>query len=243
VDEDDPTVSDDLLEMYVNSYRSGGEGSGDIWMFRRTNTAGPWGSLTNVAELNTTALDTTPRLHGNGLVMHFSNEVTASREIHRSIRTTRSAPWGTDVIVTELNSIAADLGAVMTTDQLSIYFTSNRRGNFDIYVATRSTVGALWGPPKLVPGLNTDFDEEDPFTRDGTTLYFHSNRGGSKLGSNIWVGTRPSVADTFGFNDVEPLEELNSDFNEEDPWLSPDGKTIWFTSTRTGDADIFVATR
>ena len=49
-----------------------------------------------------------------------------------------------------------------------------------------------------------------------------------------------SVADAFGA--AVPLDELNTDAAEEDPWLSDDGSTIWFASSR-GSSDGAQASR
>ena len=37
--------------------------------------------------------------------------------------------------------------------------------------------------------------------------------------------------------------EIDGPNAENDPWVSPDGHTIFFTSTRSGSLDIYTATR
>ncbi|MFN8208672.1 MAG: tetratricopeptide repeat protein [Bacteroidales bacterium] len=76
--------------------------------------------------------------------------------------------------------------ASISSDGLTLYFTSNRKGGqggLDIYKATR-TPGGDWGNPEnLGPNLNTRYNEESPFiSEDGEILYFssygHFNMGG-----------------------------------------------------------------
>ena len=45
------------------------------------------------------------------------------------------------------------------------------------------------------------------------------------------------------FSTIIPIAELNSAFADEDLWLSPDGRTIYFSSDRTGNREIHIATR
>jgi Tol biopolymer transport system component len=243
--EDDPTVTDDGKEIYFNSYRAAGAvGGADIWRSTRTTVTSMWSAPTNITALNTTGDDNTPRITGDGTTMYMSRNPTATREIMLTTRPNRSLEnWATPKLVAELNSADDDTEAVITADELSIYFASNRAGTTDIYVATRTSVANGWTPPKLVEGLNTStYDEESPYTRDGKTLYFSSNRPGSKGNTNIWRATRMDNSGVFSA--PEPVDELNSDEREEDPWLSPDGKTIWFASSRNlGVFHLFTATR
>jgi tetratricopeptide (TPR) repeat protein len=76
--------------------------------------------------------------------------------------------------------------ASISSDGLTLYFTSNRKGGqggLDIYKSTR-TPGGDWGTPEnLGANLNTRHNEESPFiSEDGDILYFssygHFNMGG-----------------------------------------------------------------
>jgi Tol biopolymer transport system component len=238
--EDDPTVTDDLLDIYFNSYRSG---AGDIWHASRASTAAAWSAPVNVAALSTSELDNTPRITGDGLAMYMSREPSTSREIYLTERGTRTADsWSTPSLVAELNGAADDSEAVLTADRLSIYFSSTRDGTKDIFVATRASTVAAWGPAAPVAGINTSAGEDSPYTRDGLTLYFSSDRAGAGGMTNIWRATRTDLSSAF--SSPVPVSELNTDEREEDPWLSPDGRTIWFASSRgSGVFHLFTATR
>ena len=56
------------------------------------------------------------------------------------------------------------------------------------------------------------------------------------------VGVGLSVARTVvAFSATQPLDDLNTGGNERDPWLTPDGKTLYFTSDRGGMLTIYTA--
>jgi Tol biopolymer transport system component len=100
----------------------------------------------------------------------------------------------------------------------------------------------LWSSPTPVTELNTvDYIEDAPFSQDGLTLYFSTNRPGSFGRTDLWVATRTSLDEPFGT--PEPLDEINSIDYEEDPWVSEDGSTLYFASARNGPMRIYMATR
>lgn len=80
-----------------------------------------------------------------------------------------------------------------------------------------------------VPELNDpDARDTDPsFTEDLTELYFMSDRSGDK---RIWRSLRPTADDAWGIPSI--VEELNTAGENENPFVSNDGLTIWFFTDR-----------
>jgi hypothetical protein len=76
-----------------------------------------------------------------------------------------------------INTPAVDGCASLSPDNLTIAFTSNRTGNFDLYMATRPNAGVGFGNPVPLPApVNTAADEACPtITADGR-LFFSSDR-------------------------------------------------------------------
>ena len=105
-----------------------------------------------------------------------------------------------------------------------------------------------WSEPiTLGPVVNTaDFSQFGvTVSRDGLSLYFHSDRPGGFGGTDIWVSQRASEDDPWG-----PAENLgpavNTTFSENTPRLSLDGHWLYFTSTQPGGAggsDLYVSRR
>jgi hypothetical protein len=102
--------------------------------------------------------------------------------------------WGTPTLVDELNMPGAyDARPNVRKDGLEIVFDSNRAGGApDIYSATRSSVFEPWSAPqRLGPNVNTSSAEtRASLSRDGTRLYFGSNRPGGVGNSDIYMSTR-----------------------------------------------------
>jgi hypothetical protein len=103
--------------------------------------------------------------------------------------------WGPATAVDELNVPGAyDARPNVRKDGLEIVFDSNRGGGLpDIYTATRASVFAPWSAPQpLGSNVNSSSAEtRATFSRDGSRLYFGSNRPGSVANSvDIYVSTR-----------------------------------------------------
>ena len=63
--------------------------------------------------------------------------------------------------------------------------------------------------------------------------------GGGLPTADLFVAPRRSVDEEFG--SYLPLDDLNTPGDERDPWLTPDGKTLYFTSDRDGALNIYTA--
>lgn len=89
------------------------------------------------------------------------------------------------------------------------------------------------------------FDQQPVISKDGLSLYFHSNRPGGFGGADIYVSQRPSVDAPWGTpQNLGPT--VNTPFTEAAPALSPDGHRLYFHSNRPGGfggADIYVSRR
>jgi len=128
-----------------------------------------------------------------------------------------------------------------------LYFGSSRPGGLgaaDIYRSEQMADGSF-GPAVLVPELSSPMGENRPsIRRDGLEIFFQSNRIGS-IGVNLdlWVATRESTLDAWT-TPVNLGNTINTTFLEQNPYLSSDGKTLFFASDRPGThggTDLWVA--
>lgn len=89
--------------------------------------------------------------------------------------------------------------------------------------------------PALV-AINTPAQEFSPtFTPDGKTMIFSSNRATGKGGfSHLYV----SHLIDGQWSAPEPLQSVNSQYNDETPYLSHDGKILLFASDRDGSVEL-----
>ena len=126
------------------------------------------------------------------------------------------------------------------TDEGFIYFTANEPGESgpkDIY---RSRIGetGFEKPEKLGEAANSPYGEGDLFVApDGSFLivscYDHpENTGGGSL--DLWVSFR--TGDDSWSPPVNPGPPINTDFGENCPMISPDGRFLFF-NRYTGEED------
>lgn len=123
-----------------------------------------------------------------------------------------------------------------------LYFTRRTVTRTRIEVASRSSVDEPFGAPTIL--IDSGFSDHDPgLSENEDVMLFGSARpGAGNLASNLWYATRPTAepADA-AFSMAQPLTVLNSDGGDSDPFLSRDGCSIYFTSDRTGNEDLYVA--
>ena len=242
-DEDDnPTLTADLLTIYFASTR--GE-SADVWTATRSSPTGVFGTPSPVDAVNTDADETSPAVSLDGLTLWVGqnrDDGQGGNDIWVYTRSSLGAEdWSGPVNVTELNSSADDIPRPPGFGGLVMPLGSRRGldGLYHTYLATRSSTSALFGAPVLLDELV--FDERstvDGFlTADGLTLFYASSVEQDR--SDLYVVTRTSTNARFGA--PVALTDVNSPADERDPWLSPDGKTLYFAADSDGDRDLFTA--
>lgn len=105
-------------------------------------------------------------------------------------------------------------------------------GGYDIWISHRE--GDRWRPATPVP-FNTPGRDFDPaFSADGRVVYFCSDRAGGRGGDDLY---RVSMGSDGRFGEPVNLgPAVNSAADEFAPMLSPDGRTLLFSSDRAGGA-------
>jgi Tol biopolymer transport system component len=102
-----------------------------------------------------------------------------------------------------------------------------------------------WGPPVLVPYVNSEFLDNGPaISRDQRSLYFSSDRPGFG-GHDIWVSRRAHGKDAWG-KPVNLGPTINTIAEERVPALSRDGHWMFFHTDRQslpGSFDLWVSYR
>ncbi|CCH12818.1 TolB family protein [Stenotrophomonas muris] len=117
----------------------------------------------------------------------------------------------------------------------ALWFSRNRPGGpggYDIWISHRE--GDRWRPATPVP-FNTPGRDFDPaFSADGRVVYFCSDRAGGQGGDDLY---RVSMGSDGRFGEPVNLgPAVNSAADEFAPMLSPDGRTLLFSSDRAGSA-------
>lgn len=113
----------------------------------------------------------------------------------------------------------------------TVYYQISRPGTGgDLYYA-RISDGAYSGPIKLEAPISTEHNEGRPFiSPDEDRLLFHSDRPGGSGSMDIYISFKQEDG-SWG----EPMnlgEPVNSEVSDFGPYLSPDGKYLFFSSYR-----------
>ncbi|MFN9393261.1 MAG: tetratricopeptide repeat protein [Flavobacteriales bacterium] len=91
-------------------------------------------------------------------------------------------------------------------------------------------IGETWSDPaKLGSDINSEFWETHAtITADGNTLYFVSNRPGGYGGRDIYRCVKLPNGEWSRALNVGPT--INTKYDEDSPFLAPDGKSLYFAS-------------
>jgi len=119
----------------------------------------------------------------------------------------------------------------------ALYFASNRRGSaggLDLWRAAYDR-GVFGEPERIEGGVNSSADDTDPAPVPGTdAIVFASDRQQSRRGAsdfNLFLAKPIGGEEAWS---IEPIEELNTFFDERDPAFTSDGRTLFFASDRDG---------
>ncbi len=117
----------------------------------------------------------------------------------------------------------------LTADGATLFFVRGKPGhNAEIFVCTRE--GDAWGSPRPLVEVNSNDDDLGPApSADGRSLYFYSDRSGSVGGYDLWVARKTDDGWTAPTN---LGSAVNTAYNEYGPAVSPDGRSLCFSSNR-----------
>jgi dipeptidyl aminopeptidase/acylaminoacyl peptidase len=127
-----------------------------------------------------------------------------------------------DSLVPVLADTATNVQAAWSPDRTRIVFSSNRGGDFDLYLMDAD--GTAIRPLAPAPGT----DGEPAWSPDGKRIVFSSARGGSQ---QIW---------SVGSDGLDLRQLTTAAGASAAPSFSPDGRTIAFVSSRDGNYEVYL---
>ena len=252
-------LSKDELTVYFTSDRPdpNGVGADDLWVATRDWVDAPWGPAQNMGEaINSSAADSLPMLSYDEHVMFFhstrpggcgTGDIWMTRRHNR-----RSQEWDPPinlgcVVNTAATEIAPAFFENPESGQVTLFYGSNRPGSqgFDVYASPLGK-DRYFGPGVLVPEFSSAGRDTRIFIRkDGLEAFITSDRTGGQGLIDIWTSTRDTLSDIWS-TPVDLSSPVNSASDDGSPWLSRDGTTLYFFSTRAlgyGQRDIWYTTR
>jgi predicted transcriptional regulator len=122
-----------------------------------------------------------------------------------------------------------------------MWFASIREGYVGVNLFTAELMNEKWTNWQYVGDrLMKDFQvNEAHLETNGKLMYFHSGRSGGKGGMDIW--STEKVDDEW--QNPENLSEINTPDNEGWPFITQNGKELWFTRICKGIPAIFRSVR
>lgn len=200
-----------VSEEGVLIYQSGpGDSGSELIWFDRTNK--PIGKLGDLSPYNSFSLSP----DGKSATVAVSNQMVSNvwlYEVARGLKT----PFTFGPAQTR--------GPVWSPDGGTVFFTSNRKGHFDLY--RKASSGA--GSEELLVESNLD-KTPTSISPDGRFLLYHSVDPKTK--QDIWVLPLDGSQKRFAF--------LQGEFNEVNAQFSPDGRWVAYQSDESGRSEIYV---
>ena len=246
-DDDNPTLTEDLLDIFFTSDRDEGLGGADVWSATRATRADPFEPPDLVGEASTMDDDTSAAISSDGLTLWVGSDQeggAGGTDIYQLTRPSKDVSWSTPRNLAALNSEDDDIPRPVGQGGLVMPMAS-RRGpgdEYQTYFATRPSLDADFGAPEPLAYLWVEGSSMvDAFlTDDGLLLFFNRDPGDGD--GELYMAWRPSTDDLF--RDPVPLVAVNSPADDRDPWLSVDGRRFFFASDRGGATglDIYFTT-
>ena len=154
---------------------------------------------------------------------------------------TKAQPYGKK-INTNKNEGMAKLEAHGRKFYFTGCFRPDTEGGCDIYQAIFENQ-KIKETQKLAGSINgSEWDSQPSVTCDGQYLYFTSNREGGQGGADLWMSSKNPDGSWSEATNLGP--DINTEGDEEAPYISNDGNTLFFTSTGhpgQGSGDLFIA--
>lgn len=134
----------------------------------------------------------------------------------------------------------------LSKDGNSMYFTSqNGQGKKHLYRMNRKGAGKDFDKASRVSGDLNDgtYDIIMPtISADEKTLVFVHSANGMQKGNDLYIATLDEA--TGGYTNVKPLKKANDpNLSDSYPWLSADGKRIYFTKQFGADIKFYLTER
>ncbi|MBN2683571.1 MAG: OmpA family protein [Bacteroidales bacterium] len=189
--------------------------------------------------LNTYFNEGAQTLSSDGNVMFFTacsrKEGVGSCDIYYAVK--YNGQWTKAINAGEpLNTEAWESQPSLSSDNTTLYFSSNREGGFgglDLYKAKLKPDGSFETPVNLGPQINSEFDESGPYIHpDNKTLYFTSNGWPGMGGMDLFMSKLNEKGEwTKPVNLGYPINTFN---NEASIALNAKGNMAFISSSREG---------
>jgi Tol biopolymer transport system component len=237
--ESTPMLTPDELGIFFARDTNGGR----IGLFyaTRASVKQPFGNDKELSSISgNQSIDTSPWVDDKMSMMLFASERDSDSRYHLYQADGDGTPDGWSNI-TRLDTLdwvdpAADLHPWLVPATGEVWFASDRLGSLDIYQAANTS-----SMPSFYGALSTAAAESHPvLTADALTIFFE--RTDLQQKGHVFVSTRSSTSAQFG-NPTQVGEFDQQGTTSAPGWISADGCRMYFSTDRSGNFDIWMATR
>ena len=178
-------------------------------------------------------------ISGDHTAMVYMNSLPFYDALYYSTRD-ENGEWSTPVNITpQVQSDGNQYATALSHEGTVLYLSWEDPFNSDIYISEYED-GRWTRSRSLSSEINTKFWESHAsVSKDGKTLYFASNRqetiGEMDIFFSRKIGNKWSEPENIG-------EVINTNLNEDTPFITPDGKRLYFSSqghSTIGGYDVF----
>jgi Tol biopolymer transport system component len=235
--QDDATLSSDTLEMIFGA--PAGDGNKHLYYMSRMSPTAPW-SMPMLLPFNVVGTDQTeqtPRFTADDRTLYFSSARNGNQDIFVVTRPAAgSMTWSNPQVIAEANSAQVDKWFAPCTGGRYLLI-SERSGNPDVY---EGVLGSQ--PPQLVMMMSTAESEIGAFISDDCRVAYWSSESTGDM--RIYTATRPMANAAWGApSPVTDFGPFAQGEDQEDPWISVDGRTFVLTNDEAGNKDVYISTR
>jgi hypothetical protein len=173
-----------------------------------------------------------PVVSPSGLELYFTYDSENNQDIWVARRSARDMAFESVTRVAEINSSAGDNPGSVSADGLTFYFGSGRRGNFDMYQATRPDLDSPFQHiTDLGSGVVDSALDNMPFVSpDGMSLYYHRSGTPGSPDHRLWSASRSDLSESFtNAMDLGNIVNGSPTIDSWKPSVSSDGLTLFFS--------------
>jgi hypothetical protein len=238
--DDDPALPADMLEIIFDSERISTEGS--LFSSKRASVTSPWSTPELIVEIDSPNDEDGPVLSGDGLTLTFSSNRVGGAgmaDFYITTRTDRSSSWAPPTRIGELCTPTSDEHLFIAEDGLTAWFMRGPTTAYALMVTTRARTSDPWSTPVSITELTSGTNEQDPWVGPSQlVMYFSSRRTGNDA---IYFATRATTSDPW--NAITRIVELDTAEAEQDEWVSPDQRVMYFSRGAGVTRDVFMTQR
>jgi Tol biopolymer transport system component len=232
----DPWLSTNGLALYIAQ-------AGELFVATRPDRYSPFGPVVAIAELNSPGDETKLSMTADELVVVWSTNRQGSQgyDLWEATRTSTALPFGppTQMTLGQVNDSLEQFDPHISGDGLRLYYAPLNGPNQFVDFAVRASRTSNFGAPTNVTDLGTNRNGDPSLSPDELVIAYSARlQVGDPL--TIWYATRSDTSQLFA--NARRIPGINDGtLHDQDPALSFDGCELFFSSSRTGNAELYVS--